>query len=35
MARQLHLDFESEELGLASLDTGREEIPQGLSRWAV
>jgi len=35
LARQLRLDFESEELGLALLETGREEIPRGLSRWAV
>jgi hypothetical protein len=35
LARQLQLEFESEELGLALLDNGREEIPRGLSRWAV
>jgi len=35
MARQLRLDFESEELGPVVLDSGREEIPRGLSRWAV
>lgn len=35
LARQLHLDFESEELGLDYLQSGREEIPVGLSRWAV
>lgn len=35
LARQLRLDFESEEMGLALLDNGREEIPLGLSRWAV
>ncbi|HVC39752.1 MAG TPA: hypothetical protein VNH20_07270 [Candidatus Dormibacteraeota bacterium] len=35
LARQLRLDFESEELGLALLDNLREEIPIGLSRWAV
>ena len=35
LARQLRLDFESEEMGLALLDNGREEIPRGLSRWAV
>ncbi|MGH7641642.1 MAG: hypothetical protein ACRENX_01265 [Candidatus Dormibacteria bacterium] len=35
MARQLRLDFESEEMGLALLDHLREEIPLGLSRWAV
>lgn len=35
LARQLRLDFEGEEMGLALLDNGREEIPLGLSRWAV
>jgi len=35
MARQLPLDFESEEVRLASLAREREEVPQGLSRWAV
>jgi hypothetical protein len=35
LARQLHLNFESEEITLAALGPGREEIPQGLSRWAV
>ncbi len=35
LARQLRLDFESEEMGLALLDNRREEIPLGLSRWAV
>jgi hypothetical protein len=35
LARQLRLEFGSEELGLAQLDNGREEIPRGLSRWAV
>jgi len=35
LARQLRLDFEGEELGLALLDHGREEIPRGLARWAV
>ncbi len=35
LARQLQLDFDSEEQQLASLATGREEVPQGLARWAV
>jgi hypothetical protein len=35
LARQLRLDFESEEMGLVLLDNRREEIPLGLSRWAV
>jgi hypothetical protein len=35
LARQLRLEFESEELSLALLENGREEIPRGLSRLAV
>jgi hypothetical protein len=35
LARQLRLDFEGEEMGLVLLDNRREEIPLGLSRWAV
>ncbi|HEY6537731.1 MAG TPA: hypothetical protein VI138_01670 [Candidatus Dormibacteraeota bacterium] len=35
LARQLRLDFESEEMALALLDRRREEVPLGLSRWAV
>ncbi|MGH7610071.1 MAG: hypothetical protein ACREOD_09110 [Candidatus Dormibacteria bacterium] len=35
LARQLRLDFETEEMQLTLLGAGREEIPVGLSRWAV
>ncbi|MHB8324682.1 MAG: hypothetical protein ACYDEA_07120 [Candidatus Dormibacteria bacterium] len=35
LARQLQLDFDSEEQQIASIATGREEVPQGLRRWAV
>ncbi len=35
LAHQLRLDFESEEWGLNLLESSREEVPLGLSRWAV
>lgn len=35
LARQLPLDFFGEEQRIAHLAGGREEIPLGLSRWAV
>ncbi|MGH7705612.1 MAG: hypothetical protein ACRENY_07065 [Candidatus Dormibacteria bacterium] len=35
LAHQLRLDFQGEEMGLALLEHGREEVPLGLSRWAV
>lgn len=35
LARQLPLAFDSDELSIATVAKGREEIPQGLSRWAV
>ncbi len=35
LARQLRLDFELEGAGLAELGSNREEVPVGLSRWAV
>ncbi len=35
LARQLPLAFDSEELSIGTAAQGREEIPQGLSRWAV
>lgn len=35
LARQLPLDFDGEEQGIAALAGAREEVPQGLARWAV
>ncbi len=35
MSRQLQLDFDSEEVRIAAIAPGREEVPMGLSRWAV
>ncbi len=35
LARQLPLAFDSDELAIGAVASGREEIPLGLSRWAV
>lgn len=35
LARQLPLAFGGEEMTIAATLPGREEVPQGLSRWAV
>ena len=35
LARQLPLDFDGEEQKIAALAGAREEVPQGLARWAV
>ncbi|MHB1499948.1 MAG: hypothetical protein ACYCYK_02060 [Candidatus Dormibacteria bacterium] len=35
LARQLPLAFGAEEMTIAAIPPGREEVPQGLSRWAV